>query len=198
MKKHSYPGEFIVIEGADGSGTTTQSEKLSEELGAHWTHEPSKNKIGEKVDEMISSGSYSPEAIALSFTADRMIHLEKEIIPRLKKGETVISDRYYHSTIVYQTVMGADKKWVKKINREVIEPDKTFILDVSAEEGMKRVESRGEKESLFEELSFQQKVVLGYRKLEQELEQDIQIVDASQNIEKVFQTIKKQLTETRT
>lgn len=189
MKKGDYPGTFIVVEGADGAGTTTQSEKLAEELDAYWTYEPSGNKIGEKVDELISSEEYSPETVALGFAADRMVHLDEEVIPRLENGETVVCDRYYHSSLVYQPVLGADFEWVKKLNREALKPDFTVMLDVSAETGMDRVDSRGHDGNIFESLDFQEKVVIKYRELKNKLEEEIAVVDASQSREKVFSEI---------
>lgn len=193
MKENKYPGTFIVIEGADGAGTTTQSKKLTKHLGAHWSFEPTNESIGKKVDEMISSDEYSPESIALGFAADRMVHLEEDIIPRLEKGETVVCDRYYHSSLVYQPVLGADYKWVKELNKQAIKPDLTLLMDVSAEEGMARVEDRGKDGNVFEELDFQQKVVLKYRELESKLDEKIVVIDASKSIEEVSNSIKKTL-----
>lgn len=187
MKEQEFEGTFIVIEGADGAGTTTQSKKLAEKLDAEWTFEPTDDRIGVKVDEMISGNDHSPETIALGFAADRMVHLEEEIVPRLKKGETVVSDRYYHSSLVYQPVMGASREWVEKMNKEALKPDLTVILDVSAEVGMERVNDRGQDGNIFEELSFQEKVVKRYRELEDE---STIIVDASKPKEEVFQEIK--------
>lgn len=193
MKEKDYPGNFIVVEGADGSGTTTQAEKLAEKLGAFYTYEPSGNKVGEKVDELISSGEYSTEAIALSFAADRMVHLEEEIIPKLKEGRTVVCDRYYHSSLVYQPAAGAGFEWVKKLNKHALTPEITFIMDVSADIGMSRVVERGKDGNIFEDLNFQQEVVQRYRNLEEKLDEDIRIVDASKPIEKVFESVLTEL-----
>lgn len=189
MREKEFPGTFIVIEGADGAGTTTQSKKLAKELDAYWTYEPTGNKIGEKVDEMISSDDYSAEAIALGFAADRMVHLEEEVVPRLKKGETVVCDRYYHSSLVYQPVLGADFDRVKDLNRYALKPDLTVVLDVPADTGMERVDERGHDGNIFEELSFQQKVVVKYRELSNRLDEDIELVDSSRSREEVFSDI---------
>ncbi|MFB6204868.1 MAG: dTMP kinase [Candidatus Nanohaloarchaea archaeon] len=186
MREESYPGTFIVVEGADGAGTTTQAERLAEEMDVFYTAEPAENLVGEKVDEMISSGDYSPQAVALAFAADRMVHLEEEILPRLKEGETVVCDRYYHSSLVYQTVLGAERDWVEQLNRAAIRPDLTVVLDVSAETGMDRVEKRGTDGNIFENLDFQEEVVLRYRRLEDELEEDIEVIDGSPSRDRVF------------
>lgn len=194
MKEHDYPGKFIVIEGADGAGTTTQSEKLAEQLdNSYLTAEPSSNDIGQKITEMISEGGYSPEAVALTFTADRLTHLEEEVIPKLKEGRIVVCDRYYHSSFIYQSIQGADRQWIKSMNRDAIKPDLTIIMDISADEGLERIDSRGGAESIFEELSFQEKVVAGYRDLSQDLNEEVVLVDATQSIQNVFQDTKEKI-----
>lgn len=187
MKKHKQPGKFIVIEGADGAGTTTMSKKLAEELEAQWTCEPTDKTIGEKVDEIISSDGYSPEATALAFASDRMVHLEERVLPWLEKGQVVVSDRYYHSSLVYQPVMGADPDWVKQVNQDALIPDLTVILDISAEIGMERVGERGHDGNVFEELDFQEKVVRKYREFDER--EDVVVIDASRSKEEVFQDV---------
>lgn len=194
MRQEDYPGTFIVVEGADGAGTTTQAKKLADELDAYYTYEPAGNKIGEKVDELISSDGYGADTVALAFAADRMVHLEEEIIPRLEDGETVVCDRYYHSSLVYQPTMGEELEWVMELNRSALTPDLTFILDVSAETGMERVESRGMDGNVFEELSFQQEVVARYREMD-DLEEKIVFVDASESKQMVFERINESLNE---
>jgi len=194
MKEHNFPGTFIVFEGADGSGTTTQAERLVEELDAHYTAEhgdrrEDATKIGEKVEEMISTGDYSAEAIALGFAADRIVHLEDIVIPLLKEGKTVVSDRYYHSSLVYQSALGADRNWVEQLNDHALVPDLTIILDVSAEEGMFRIDERGSDGNIFEDMSFQQEVVARYRKLPEELDENITVVDGSKSKDEVFEAV---------
>lgn len=180
-----------MVEGADGAGTTTQSRKLAEELDAYWTAEPTEGLIGEKVDEMISSDSYSPESIALAFAADRMVHLEEEILPRLREGETVVCDRYYHSSLVYQPALGAEYEWVKELNAEAVRPDLTVVLDVSPETGMERVESRGSDENIFENLGFQEEVVARYRQLQERLDEEVVLVNGDSSIETVFSELRR-------
>lgn len=191
MREKEYPGTFIVIEGADGAGTTTISKRVSEELESRLTFEPTDKKIGEKVDEIISSEDYTPESTALSFASDRMIHLEERIIPWLEQGLTVITDRYYHSSIVYQPIMGADRDWVEQINREAIKPDLTIILDISAEIGRERIGERGPDGNIFEEMTFQEKVVKKYRELAED--EDVVIIDASKPEQEVFESVLEEL-----
>ncbi len=189
MREHDFPGKFIVIEGADGAGTTTQSKKLVEELDAYYTFEPTEGLVGRKVDEMISSGDYSADAISLAFAADRLAHLEEEVIPKLESGETVVCDRYYHSSLVYQPALGSDFEWVKKLNRHALTPDLTVILDISADEGLSRVEKRGSDGNIFENLDFQSEVIERYRRLPDRLDEEIHVVSGSDSIEDVFSRV---------
>jgi len=188
MQEQEYPGTFIVVEGADGAGTTTQSERLAERLDAHWSCEPTDDPIGEEVDRLISEDGYSAEAIALAFAADRMVHLEDEIIPRLEDGETVVCDRYYHSSLVYQPALGADPDWVESLNMYTLQPDLTIIIDLEAETGMERVADRGHDDNIFEELEFQSTVVLGYRRLSDEMDEAV-LIDGRRSIDDVALTI---------
>ncbi|MFB6241513.1 MAG: dTMP kinase [Candidatus Nanosalina sp.] len=212
MRENTYPGTLIVVEGADGAGTTTQSEKLAEALDAHYTAEPTDNPVGEKVSEMISTGEHSPESIALAFAGDRILHLEEEVIPRLENGETVVMDRYYHSSLVYQPALGADYSWVEEINREAVKPDLTILLDILSREALSRIKEResdisqeaienrdtsqsslahfSSGEDIFENLNFQEEVLKRYRKLADSLDEEIAVVDASPSIEKVFDQVK--------
>ncbi len=194
---NSYSGTFIVVEGGDGAGTTTQSKKLAEELDAHWTAEhgarrPDGGCVGDKIEEMISSRDYSAEAVALAFATDRMLHLEEDVLPRLENGEVVVSDRYMYSSIVYQSLMGADRDWVENINRYALTPDLAIVLDVDADIAMSRVESRGEDDNIFEQLSFQEKVVLKYRELARQNSECVR-VDSSKPIEDVFEQIMSEI-----
>lgn len=189
MKQEDYPGTFIVVEGIDGAGTTTQAKKLAKHLDAYYTFEPAQNKIGEKVDELISSEDYSPETVALGFAADRMTHLEEEIIPKLKEGETVVCDRYYHSSLCYQPAMGLDFEWVSELNKFALTPDLTFILSLTASEGMDRVNKRGRDENIFEELSFQEQVERRYNDLDNKVDEPLVLIDSSKSKEKVFEEI---------
>lgn len=213
MRSQEYPGTFIVIEGADGAGTTTQSKKLAEKLDAHWTSEPTSGKVGQKVEEMIRSDDYSAESIALAFAADRMLHLEEEVIPRLEKGETVVSDRYYYSSVIYQTAFGAEYEWVVELNSNILVPDLAVVLDVSSEEAFSRLREREsdkinpenfeeenqsrldmfsvDSDVVFENLDFQQEVVRRYQRLDERLEEDIFYVDASKGIEEVFELMRE-------
>ena len=84
---------FIVFEGLDGSGTSTQLTLIGDWLGCYTTSEPSNSSVGKFIRESLKTGELSPTTMALLFAADRKEHLEKEIEPRLVRGEIVICDR---------------------------------------------------------------------------------------------------------
>lgn len=189
VRKRELPGTFIVIEGPDGSGTTTQAERLAQELGAEYRFEPTEMPIGEEVDRLISEDGHLGETVALAFASDRMVHVEEVLEPLLGDGKTVVCDRYYHSSLVYQPAMGLGFDWVKSLNNAAITPDLTIILDVSGETAMERVDSRGRDGNVFEELDFQHEVAARYLELPERLDEEIVVVDAEQPLEEVFEDI---------
>ncbi|MBN2014948.1 MAG: dTMP kinase [Candidatus Altiarchaeota archaeon] len=148
---------FIVLEGIDGCGKSTQAQLLHDWLVEEGrdvllTAEPTNNVIGSYVKEILSSGrEVDPSALALLFTADRHEHIKGEIEPALKARKTVISERYYHSTVAYQAAQGVDRSWLIDINSFPIEnkPDVTFFLDIKAEVALPKIQ---EKDQRFREL----------------------------------------------
>lgn len=198
--EEDYRGDFVVIEGLDGSGTTTQRDLICEWLDENYevvsTQEPTKeeDRIGEIIRKQLvqKDFDYSPESISLAFAADRKIHLDDRVIPALEEGKKVVSDRYYHSSFVYQPIDGVDESWVREINREAIEPDVTIMVDVPADECIERISRRdGESSVEFEILDFQRKVRKKYLELANELDENIYIVDGTQDIEEVNKDIKE-------
>ena len=151
-----HPGALIVIEGIDGAGSTTQSAKLIEWLGAAGiaavaTSEPSKGPIGVTIRDHLARriDLGGPEAEALAFAADRMDHVVSEIVPALERGTTVVTDRYYLSSLAYQA-LGCDLAWLREVNRFALRPDLTVFLTVPADVGMDRLSGRETRER-FEE-----------------------------------------------
>ena len=157
----SASGLFIVMEGTDGSGTTTQGNLLAAELGRRgWTvvrtSEPSGGDIGRLLRQVLQSRATEPlvaEIVALLFAADRIDHCEREIRPALARGEAVVCDRYLGSSLAFQVTDGAgafDANWIRQINRGVLEPDLSVLVDVPIETAMARIERRGKPLERFE------------------------------------------------
>lgn len=154
--RNPHPGALIVIEGIDGSGSTTQSELLLAWLQragvqATLTSEPSKGPIGGALRAHLSRQVElrGPQAEALAFAADRMDHVDAEIVPALERGVTVVTDRYYLSSLAYQA-LSCDLAWLREINRFAIRPDLTVFLSVPVDVGMARFSGRAARER-FEE-----------------------------------------------
>jgi len=167
-------GRFIVLEGIDGAGTTTQAELLRTELGREGrqvltTGEPSDGPIGTLIRQALTEtlhppiqwGALSDDALALLFAADRLDHLRAQILPALERGQVVICDRYLLSSLAYQgSILPVD--WVEQINARAISPDLTIFLEVNAEIAAERRASRGGKAELFENPERQRKVIQQY------------------------------------
>ena len=161
-------GVFMVLEGIDGAGTTTQSARVARALRARGvevveTHEPTGGPIGSLLRQALSGrlGLYpgadgaakplSRETLALLFAADRVDHVASLIEPALARGAVVISDRYYHSSLAYQGDIepgdeggegSVDYTWVRAINGRALAPDLTVLLEVGVETSLERLGER--------------------------------------------------------
>ncbi len=153
---------FVVIEGLDGAGTTTQALLLVQRLRsvgqpAQMSREPSEGPIGMLIRQMLSRRIVTPrgdddyeaigrETLALLFAADRLDHISSKVQPSLDRGEVAVSDRYYHSSLAYQGDVDdseeMDIEWVRVINERAMVPDLTIFLEASAELCMERMSDR--------------------------------------------------------
>lgn len=143
---------FIVFEGVDGSGKSTQVRLLDEylrdrNLDVVATCEPSRTELGVSIRKMIMSESLPELTTAFLFSADRAQHVEMIIRPALEKGITVISDRYVDSFIAYQGVSGnlkmQDLRLLSRIATKGLKPDLTIILDIDPAISLERIQRRG-------------------------------------------------------
>jgi dTMP kinase len=165
-----FRGMFVVLEGIDGSGTTTQVARLGAALAArgadvHATREPSDGPTGRLIREVLAGRVASPpHALALLFAADRLEHVAREVEPALARGAVVLCDRYLGSSLVYQG-MTCDLEWVRTLNRHARPADLTLVLDVPAEEGERRRQARGGEPELFEGADLQARLARAYREL---------------------------------
>ncbi len=198
MKPHNYDGEFIVLEGPDGAGKSTQTGMLVDYLtdkGANIleTKEPTEHSCGEAVYEAIED-DLSPEAVSMQFAADRLQHLERDVEPALKEGRVVVSDRYAYSSMAYQPALQHQKREisrqrVEKLNKDIILPDLAVLIDVDPETGLERISVRGEKTD-YEELEMQRKVRQNYHGMKDR--EEVVAVDGS----KALGEVHSQITET--
>jgi dTMP kinase len=167
MRDMSKKGVFIVIEGLDGSGKTTQARILANTLSKSYsvlcTAEPSDGKIGNFIRQscLYNEKRLPTEAEALLFAADRIEHMRNEIAPALNEGKIVVCDRYVYSSLAYQGGAGLNLDWIKTINARTLEPDLALYIDVSPEHVLERLQR---KKSVMETLETQRKVQRIYLK----------------------------------
>jgi dTMP kinase len=174
-RSEAVPGRFIVIEGIDGAGTTTQARLLGERLRGsgrrvHVTAEPSGGPIGALVRQILSGrlrgkgpdGPFDPESLALLFAADRLDHARTEILPALAAGIDVISDRYTLSSLAYQALTTGDPTWVGVINGRAPAPGVTILLRVVPAVAFARRRSASHAREIFEKAEFQRRVAAAY------------------------------------
>ncbi len=199
MKK----GYFITFEGADGCGKTTQSKLVQEYLENSgyevvWTREPGAKGLGQKIRELLLhyDGDVAPMCEAFLFLADRAQHIEHLIKPAVAEGKIVICDRHTDSTIAYQGYgRGEDINQLKYLNNLAtgsIKPDLTFVFDVATDVAQKRV---GVEKDRMESagIEFHKKVRQGYLEIAKQEPERVKVIDANNNIERVFEDTKKVL-----
>lgn len=150
MSKAEAPARFIVFEGGEGAGKSTQVQRLAEALRARGedvvtTREPGGSPGAEAIRGLLVSGEaarWTPETEALLINAARADHLDRTIRPALAKGQWVICDRFADSTMAYQGYgMGLDRAWLETLRKRVAgdtEPGLTLVFDLPVEVGLGR------------------------------------------------------------
>jgi dTMP kinase len=164
-------GKFIVLEGIDGSGTTTQGNLLvlalaGQGVQAIFTHEPSKGPFGQQLRQLLSGDAEDPsrawDCMALLFAADRLDHVAREIEPALASGVTVVCDRYDLSSLAYQSATSpageAILPWLRTLNARAPRPDLTLVLDIEADLAERRRALRGGPAELYEKRDLQRRL----------------------------------------
>ena len=137
-------------------------------------------------DTKISQGTFG-----LLFAADRLDHMQREVEPAMARGEIVVSDRWYHSSLAYQGT-GADRDWIATLNARARRPDLTIFLKVRPEVAAQRRAAAGRVQELFEDLEMQREVDAGYRATHAELVaagEVIETVDGEHSEDAVFAAI---------
>lgn len=184
-------GTLIAIEGIDGAGKTTQAQLLARALRdagneVVLTHEPTHGQFG----EMIRSATVqnSPKEELELFMEDRREHVSEVIAPALSKGQIVVSDRYFLSTVSYQGARGLAFEWILEENEARFpSPDLAVVLEISASDGLARVRARGNGiNPVFEREEYLREVAVVFHKIERSY---IQRIDARDGIEEVHKAI---------
>ncbi|CAN5486043.1 dTMP kinase [soil metagenome] len=196
-------GRFIVLEGIDGAGTTTQTALLAKRLKAdgatvRTTREPSDGPVGTMIRQVLTgrivgAGGLAPgwQTMALLFAADRMDHVETEITPFVQSGGVIISDRYDASSLAYQSVSSgrggeAAVDWIRSLNAHARRPDLTIVINVPSEIGAARREARGEAVQMYEQNEVQRALAVFYSDLARHMpKDDVAIVDGGGSVDAV-------------
>ncbi len=168
MERNMHGGMFVAFEGLDGSGQSTQAELLKQYFNfldkiVLLTKEPTQwtfagKKIKRVLDEEIA---IEPLQLQYLFAGDRMVHLRVEIIPALKKGQIVICDRYFFSTLAFGGMNVSIDRLIE-LNKSFLYPDLTIFLKVRPEICLQRIEKRGEGIKFFEKLEKLEKIAAIY------------------------------------
>jgi dTMP kinase len=163
---------FVVLEGCDGAGTTTQRKILRARLEqtalagkVHDTCEPTDGPVGALVRAALAaSPALTPATLARLFAADREEHLHGAggVVERCARGEIVVSDRYVLSSYVYQGLLCGDR-FVRRLNEDFPAPELLVFFDIDPETAFRRVEARGETKEIYEHLDFQRKLRARYK-----------------------------------
>ena len=191
---------FIVFDGIDGNGKSTQANLLKEYLEKKGydifaISEPSKGEHGQKIENILrrrEAASLSREKWVELFTLDRkdIVH---QIIGAMREGQMVICDRYYYSTLAYQL---REEEWQSYVSK-FLKPNITFIIDVPVEIAIERIKEKyklsGEKKAFFEKARILKEVRRKYLLIPNYLNDNIKIIDGNRMIRVVFEDIKKEL-----
>ncbi|OGZ29076.1 MAG: dTMP kinase [Candidatus Niyogibacteria bacterium RIFCSPHIGHO2_01_FULL_45_28] len=195
-------GIFIVFEGGDFCGKTTQSRRLYEDLKSLgldvvWTKEPGGTPEGLEIRQKLLHGNISPEEELDLFCEDREIHYRTVIRSALERGAVVICDRTEYSTIAYQGAgRGYDIAEIKRKSgkaRGGIEPDLIILADCDPETLKSRAEKRGETLTRFEKLGmdFHHRVRKSFLDQAEEKPEKWRVLDASRSIDEIYEDVKK-------
>jgi dTMP kinase len=198
---------FIVLDGLDGSGKSLMVKKLHDYLSSKdmsinilSTREPSDSEYGKRLREILandpSPNTRASEMLEL-FVKDREQHIKDVIIPFMDKEtdalNVVISDRYYYSTIAFQSTQGLDIVELVERNKGFLRPDITFILDLDPKVALSRISGR--RKEKFEQLEFMENLRKIFNTLPNILKDNIKIINSDRPQKEVFEEIKQGVEE---
>jgi dTMP kinase len=209
LKTNPYPGLFIAVEGIDGSGKTTQVKKLQGYFERHGKkvsviHWPRREEgiVAQITKTMLSGTSAIPKpAFQYLLSADYVAFSEEFIIPTLKRGDILITDRcHFWSGAVYGMIDNGtvDPRLLDSLlvllgvttnAYQCIIPDLTFYLAISAQTGMKRIPQTDKERDIYEKLGTLEKIVAGYSWLLQKLPEHFVTIDAEVELEEVAEAM---------
>ena len=205
LKRNPYPGTYIALEGIDGSGKTTQAEKLAEYYRSQGkevvtTREPRKEGlIGDLVQKVLLGTEKLPSvSLQYLFSADRSAHHEEVVLPALKEGKIVITDRCFWSAIVYGILDRTGGEYDKNdadlllISQSILSayhqftvPDYSIYLQISLKTAMGRITTKEDEKEIYEDEGKLEKLITGYEFVQKKFPEEITIVDGEGSVEEV-------------
>lgn len=198
---------FITFEGGEGSGKTTQIQKLATALTARGmqvlaTREPGGTETGKEIRRILldeKNGHLAPLTELMLYAADRAQHVAETIRPALSQGKIVLCDRFTDATVAYQGHgRGLDLKLIQTLNElatQGLKPDLTFLLDLPVAVGLKRAKARleatGKSEGRFEAEAeaFHEKIRQAYLDLAKAEPQRFMVIEADRGVEELHRQI---------
>jgi len=209
LRKNPYKVLYIAVEGIDGAGKTTQVEELAkyfEKKGRTVvrTREPRKEGLIGNIVQNVLTGKVKMPSVALQylFSTDRVLHHQEVIIPALKEGKIVISDRCFWSAIVYGILDRTGGKYdynsadfmliahsVLSMYHQFMVPDFTFYLKISLSTTLRRIFHKDDVKEIYEDKEKLKKVIAGYEWLSKKFEKEITVVDGEGSVEEVTRSI---------
>ncbi|MEH0020306.1 MAG: dTMP kinase [Desulfobacter sp.] len=196
------PGRFLVFEGIDGSGKTTQVRKVYERLKAAnknilATFEPTDGPIGTLIRQMLSGKIATDQrTIASLFAADRTDHLvnpDTGIKRLVDQGQTIVCDRYYFSSYAYHAQY-MDMDWViqaNRLNADILSPDATLFIDVDPDVCIRRIQNSREHLEIYEKIDIMKQVRANYFKAFDRLkdQETVIVIDGNDTPERVAERV---------
>ncbi|HEX7065183.1 MAG TPA: dTMP kinase [Bacillales bacterium] len=201
-------GLFVTFEGPDGSGKSTQIEKLAgylekKKLPYLWTHEPGGTAISNKIRTLLLDPDHQEmesETEILLYAASRAQHVREKIMPALEQGKIVLCDRFADASIAYQGYgLGQNVEKVREINHFAtggLVPDRSYFLDLSPEAGRQRMLNRSELDRIEQkQLAYHERVRRAFRLLYEENRKRICLLNGEEEKETLFSKIQSDFTQ---
>lgn len=209
LKKNPYKGLYIALEGIDGSGKTTQVEELAryfESIGKKVvrTREPRKEGLIGDIVQKVLTGKIKMSSVALQylFSTDRVLHHEEVVIPALKQGKIVISDRCFWSAVVYGILDRTGGKYdynsadfmliahsILSMYHQFMVPDYSFYLKIGLPTSISRISGKDDVKEIYEDREKLKKVIGGYEWLAKKFKNEITVVDGEGRVDEVTENI---------
>ncbi len=210
LKRNPYPGLYIALEGTEASGKTTQVQKLKEYFESKGrevvvTREPRKEGLIGDIVHQVLNGELKMDSLAFQylFTTDRVLNHREVIVPALKEGKMVISDRSFWSALVYGVLDKLEGEYKKEsidqllvaqsvlsFYHQFIVPDLTVFLRIPLDISLKRLQNeRKQDKEIYEDKEKIEKIISGYEFVFGNFENDVTIIDGSKDMESVTSEI---------